>query len=53
MKYCKKCVMPDTRPGITFRGGYAVRVSRWSKERILIGMLDGKNFSSSVINIVE
>ena len=21
MKYCKKCVMPDTRPGITFRGG--------------------------------
>lgn len=18
MKYCKKCVMPDTRPGITF-----------------------------------
>lgn len=22
MKYCKKCVMPDTRPGITFSGGY-------------------------------
>ena len=21
MKYCKKCVMPDTRPGITFSGG--------------------------------
>ncbi len=27
MKYCKRCVMPDTRPGIVFdRGGYAVHV---------------------------
>lgn len=25
MKYCKQCVMPDTRPGIIFDGGgYAV-----------------------------
>ncbi len=28
MKYCKRCVMPDTRPGIVFDrgGGYAVHV---------------------------
>lgn len=43
MFYCKKCVMPNTRPGITFNGGYVRHVRLMNIESLLTGMLDGKN----------
>lgn len=45
MKYCKKCVMPDTRPGIALNGEgvcSALRASPTREEKISTGMKDGK-----------
>ncbi|MFO7871465.1 MAG: N-acetyl sugar amidotransferase [Kiritimatiellia bacterium] len=33
MKYCKKCLMPDTRPGIEFSDGVCVACVNYAKQR--------------------
>lgn len=53
MKYCKECVMPDTRPGITFSGGYAARALHIKIEKMWIGTVGGRNLRRSAINIGE
>lgn len=34
MRYCKKCLQPDTRPGIVFRGGYVAHVFMKKRKRV-------------------
>ena len=36
MKYCKKCVMPDTRPGITFNNDGVCSACQQIERRKLI-----------------
>lgn len=52
MKYCKKCVMPDTRPGIKFEGGggYVRHVNLMREESRLTGISAGKNLRRYAIN---
>lgn len=33
MKYCKKCLMPDTRPGITFEDGICAACINYEKQK--------------------
>ena len=33
MKYCSKCLMPDTRPGITFAGGVCLPCINYAKQK--------------------
>lgn len=54
MKYCTKCVMPSTRPGITFNEeGVCSACQAFEKENQLIGKHDLKNWRKYVINIEE
>jgi len=44
MRYCKRCVMPDTRPGIKFdEDGVCYLVRLQKKEKRLIGIPEWKN----------
>ena len=54
MKYCKKCVMPDTRPGISFNEeGVCSACLNYENRKILIIRNVGKNSSCCVINTGE
>lgn len=33
MDYCKKCLMPDTRPGITFQDGVCSPCINYEKQK--------------------
>jgi len=35
MKYCKKCLMPDTRPGITFVDGVCSQCINYAKQKTI------------------
>ena len=42
MKYCAKCLMPDTRPGLEFDdNGVCFACVHYEKRKIQIGMKDG------------
>lgn len=54
MKYCVKCVMPDTRPGIVLNGGgYAPPANPTKEEKISTGMKDGSNLKKYAISTEE
>ena len=40
MRYCKKCTMPDTRPGITFDAEGVCSACRHGADEQKIGRLD-------------
>jgi len=35
MRYCKKCLMPDTRPGITFVDGECAPCINYAKQKTI------------------
>lgn len=35
MKYCKECLMPDTRPGITFDNGVCAACINYKKQKVI------------------
>ena len=42
MRYCKKCLMPDTRPGLEFDdNGVCFACVHYEKRKIQIGMKHG------------
>ena len=54
LKYCTKCLMPNTRPRITFDEKGVCNACSYNelKKKIkLIGKIDGANLKSCVINI--
>ena len=54
MRYCKKCTMPDTRPGITFdENGVCCACNHFENRKKQTGMLDGRNLSKYVISIED
>ncbi len=53
MKYCKKCTMPDTRPGITFDSeGVCSACRHYEARKHVTGKHDGRNLKQCAINTV-
>lgn len=46
MKYCSNCLMPETRPRITYNEKGVCNACQWAEEKKqkLIGILDGINY---------
>lgn len=54
MKYCVKCVMPDTRPGIALNGeGVCSACQSYERRKISTGMKDGSNLKKYAISTEE
>ena len=51
MKCCKKCLMPDTRPGITFENDICSPCINFENRNPQIGKVGWMNSNNYVINI--
>jgi len=54
MRYCKKCVMPDTRPFMNFNEeGICEPCLHFEKKKRLIGKKDGRSWRNCAINTAD